>query len=342
MLKLGIIGLGMGLYHARQCAGLNDVRLLAISDMSEQRLQQTAEELNVEETYSDGYELIEKSDIDAVIIALPNHLHADFSIRAMKKGLHVLVEKPIASTIEEAEAMLAVSKECDKLLMVGYSHRFNPMYRCAHQYIKQGNLGNIYYAKANWLRRSGVPWWYEDGGKGALSSDRAGGGALIDIGIHMLDLAMFFMDFPQVESVDGTCFRGLSVEEGKKRGIDFVLEDAGVALIRMQDNRVLSLEASWAMHRKEADSREMIFYGEQGGMKIADEVEVYHSENGVESNTQLSFGDNYNEESITAHFCRVLQGQEEAIVTAEQGLYGLRILKAIYESAETGKAISFT
>ncbi|HUW30382.1 MAG TPA: Gfo/Idh/MocA family oxidoreductase [Planctomycetota bacterium] len=341
LLKVGVVGLGMGRHHAKVCAALPGVHLKAISDASPERLAEVARELNVKETYQDGHALIERGGLDAVVIAVPNHLHADLTIRALRHGLHVLVEKPIASDVPDAEAMLRASREANRVLMVGFNQRFFPQHQAAWQYVRQGFLGEIYYAKTKWLRRGGVPWWYEAGGKGALSTEIAGGGPLIDLGVHKLDLALFLMGFPEVSSVDGTTFRGIGKREGQKRSIEFALEDAGVALIRFRDNRALLLEASWSMHCKEPDTQETILYGENGGMRLANEVEVYSESDGIQMNSQLFGNDNTHEGGVTGHFCRVVQKREDPIITGEQAILGLRIIKAIYESAKTGKTVSF-
>ena len=341
LLKVGVVGLGMGRHHAKVCAALPGVQLKAVSDASPERLAAVAQELNVKETYRDGHALIERGGLDAVVIAVPNHLHADFSIRALRNGLHVLVEKPIASTVPDAEGMLQASREAGRVLMVGFNQRFHPPHQAAWRYIRQSGLGKIYYAKTNWLRRRGVPWWYEAGGMGALSTEIAGGGPLIDLGVHKLDLALFLMGFPDVASVDGTTFRGIGKKEGQKRGIEFALEDAGVALVRFRDNRALLLEASWSMHCKEPDTQETILYGENGGMRVSDAVEVYTESDGIQINSQLLSADHTYEGGVTDHFCRVVQEREEAIITAEQAITGLRIIQAIYESAKTGETVSF-
>ncbi len=340
-LKIGIVGLGMGKSHAVTCAQLQDVNLKAISDLNLDRLETTASELNVPEKYQDGFELIDNADLDAVVIALPNHLHAKFSIKAMQSGKHVLVEKPIAVDVNEAKDMIRVSKETGKLLMVGFSQRFFPPHLAAWHYIKQGNIGKIHYAKTSWLRRKGIPWWFEACGKGSLTTNIAGGGPLIDIGVHRLDLALFMMGFPEVVSVNGTTFCELGKEQGKKIGIDYALEDAGVALIRFRDNRALFLESSWTMHCKDNEKQETFLYGDKGGMHLANEVEVYSERDGIQTETRLLNYENAPAGGVTEHFCRVVQQKEESIITGDQALSSLRILKAIYESAETGKTIYF-
>lgn len=342
LLNVGVVGLGMGRHHATVCASLPGVHLKAISDASPERLAAVARELNVQETCQDGHALIERGGLDAVVIAVPNHLHADFSIHALRNGLHVLVEKPIASNVPDAERMLRASREADRVLMVGFNQRFTPLHQAAWRYLRQGSLGTIYYAKTSWLRRRGVPWWYEAGGRGALSTDIAGGGPLIDLGVHRLDLALFLMGFPDVARVDGTTFRGIGRKEGRKRGIDFALEDAGVALVRFRDNRALLLEASWSLHCKEPDRQETILYGENGGMRLSSEVEVYSESDGIQVNSQLLGDDSTVEGGVTGHFCRVVQKREEPLITPDQAITGLRIITAVYESARTGETVSFS
>ena len=342
-LQVGVVGLGHGRHHARVCAALPDVHLKALSDASPERLASVAAELDVQQTYQDGATMIERADLDAVFIALPTHLHADFTLRALRKGLHVLVQKPIAAKVQDAEAMLRASREAGKVLMVGFNQRFAPHHQAARRYIKDGHLGTIHYAKTSWLRRKLVPWWYETGGKGALSTDIAGGGPLMDLGVHRLDLALYLMGFPEVASVDGATFHGLAKEEGRRRGIDYALEDAGVALVRFRDNGVLLLEASWQMHCKDPDKQETIFYGERGGMHLSEVVDIYTESDGIQTNTQLlaDNDDNTPEGGVTGHFCRVVRQEEEPIITGEEALAGLRIIKAVYESAKTGRTVYF-
>ncbi len=341
-LEIGIIGLGaMGPSHAKTCASLPDVHLKAISDISPERLKTVAADLNVQEQYQDGFEMIEKANLDAVIIALPNHLHAKFSIKALQNGLHVLVEKPIATNVAEAEAIIKASCEANKTLMINFNQRFKPLHLAARDIIATGKLGEIYYAKTKWLRRKGIPWWYEAGGKGALSTEIAGGGPLIDLGIHQLDLALSMMGFPEVVSVDGTTFYGLGKKQGELKKINYALEDAGVALIRFKNNQMLFLEASWTMHCKNKDVQETILYGDKGGMRLADTVEIYFEQDGIQMDSTITKYDGAKEGDLVGHFCRVVQGKETQIISGEQALLGLRILKAVYESAKTGKTVYF-
>ncbi len=342
LLKVGVIGLGgMGAIHAKVCSALPDVHLQAISEMSAERLEAVGKDLNVQEQYRDGAKMIEQADLDAVIIALPNHLHAKFSILAFQKGLHVLVEKPIATEIQDAEAMIEASITAGRTLMVNFNQRFKPLHLAAKKIIAQEKLGEIYYAKTKWLRRKGIPWWYEAGGKGALSTDIAGGGPLIDLGVHQLDLALYMMDFPEVASVDGTTFYGLGKKDGERRSINYALEDAGVALIRFKDNRTLLLEASWIMHCKNTDEQETVLYGDKGGMRLSNIIEIYDEQDGIQMDTVIKKYDDVNEGGLVGHFCRVAQGKETPVISGEQALAGLKILKAIYKSAETGKTVYF-
>ena len=340
-LKIGIIGLGVGMRHAKACSTLSDVKLVALSDQNQDRLSAAASELGVSKTYVDGKKLIEEADVDALIIALPNHLHAPFSIHALHCGKHVLVEKPIASTIESAQAMIQASRETGRILMVGYNQRFEPLHVAAHQYIQQSHLGDIYYAKTSWLRRNGIPWWYEAGSKGSLSTDIAGGGPLMDLGIHRLDLALHLMGFPKVQSVDGTTFSSLGILQGRQQAINFALEDAGVAIIRFKDNRALFLEAAWTIHCKESNEIQTILYGSKGGMCLGNQVEVYSNEDHIQTDTLLIPKQSPESGGVTGHFCRVVQGKEQPLITMDQALTGLTIIKAIYQSARTGKPVFF-
>src|SRR4051794_8316733 len=201
-LRVGVIGAGVGTAHILGYNQLPGVEVRALADLNDERLQQVAAKYGVPETYHAYEELLAQPEIDAVSICLPNVLHAPVTIAALRAGKHVLVEKPLARTVAEGQAMLTTAQETGRILMVAFNQRYRSDMQWLKQYVDTGALGRIYYAKAHWMRRSGIPRL----GSWFVSQAQAGGGPLIDLGVHVLDMALYLMGEPQPESVSASAY----------------------------------------------------------------------------------------------------------------------------------------
>ena len=232
-LKIGIIGAGsISEYHIRAFQKLGDVEIAAICDLNKVRASKIAEKYSIKSVYEKVEDLFADNSIDAVTICVWNKLHADLSIQALQHGKHVLCEKPMALNAMEAENMVKAEEESGKLLMLGLVRRFDAKTEAAKKIVSDGSLGNIYYAKAAYLRRDGQPGgWFSD-------KSKSGGGALIDIGIHSLDLLLYLIDAGQVDSVSGKIFQfpdmmkgihGVDKYESSDTGIVHNVEDMVIA-----------------------------------------------------------------------------------------------------------------
>lgn len=339
-LRLGIIGLrNIGRGHVRKAAQLENVEIAALCDLSEERLRMSSDIFSGNpELYREPERFLNDPSVDAIVIALPNHLHADVAIKAMENGKHVLVEKPMARNSAEAEKMIKVRDKTDSVLMVGMNQRFNKLVGSLKKSIDAGRIGNICYAKTRWTRVCPGEGLWERGDWG-LSKDNSGGGPMMDIGIHRLDLALYLMGFPEAASVDGSAFYGIGKKEALARNRTYKIEDAGVAFIRLKNGSSMTLEASYFMNDPESglDTR---LYGDKGVATYGEQPKLY-LRNGENLDLVEFHEDEEAATSCLEHFCRVLQGREDLVSTPEQGLTGIKIIEAVYESAASGKTIYF-
>ena len=185
--RIGFIGAGiMGGLHLQHFSRLPDVEMAALADSNPGRLENAKTTYGIPAAYSDGAQLIAEADVDAVVIAVPNRLHAPLAIAALRAGQHVLIEKPMATGAAEAKAILDAERESGCKLLIGHNMRWSWPYAAIKPQVEAGEFGKIYYVKAGWFRRKGIPAW----GSPYTQLAAMGGGAAYDIGVHMLDLAM--------------------------------------------------------------------------------------------------------------------------------------------------------
>ena len=256
-LKIGIVGCG-GIANNKHLPAIKKnghFEAVAFCDLIEERAVKAKEDYGTEDArvYTDYQELI-KEDLDAVYVLTPNNAHAPVTIAALKAGKHVMCEKPMAKTYAEAKEMAETARQTGKILTIGYQNR----YRGDSLYLKKacenGDLGEIYYAKAHAIRRRAVPTWGV-----FLDEEKQGGGPLIDIGTHALDLTLWMMDNYEPESVTGSVFRKLADQKdtgnawGDWDPKEFTVEDSAFGFIKMKNGAVINLEASWALNTLEVD-----------------------------------------------------------------------------------------
>src|SRR3970282_232347 len=200
--KIGIIGLGgiAQLVHLPNFTKMSNVIVTSVSEINKNRLNTIADKFNIPERYVDYKELLEKSDIDAVIIATPTSTHKEVAIACLKAKKDILVEKPLARTYAEAKPIVDDAKKNKKKIMVGMNLRFRPDAMILRSILNSGELGDPFYIKCTWVRRqSSTERWF-------TQQVESGGGVIIDLGISLLDLSLWLLDYPPVESVSTQCF----------------------------------------------------------------------------------------------------------------------------------------
>ena len=351
-LRVGVIGAGIGAIHLGAYAQLPEVEIVALAGLDDDRVRRVAAEYNVPRTYREYEHLLAAPDVDAVSICLPNVLHAPVSVAALQAGKHVLVEKPLARTPDEGRVMMAAAQEHGRILMVSFDKRYRGDVQWIKQYIDSGAVGRIYYAKAHWMRRSGIPRL----GSWFVSKEQAGGGPLIDLGVHVLDIAMYLMGEPAPLAVSANTYaefgpRGLKGWAGGRWSTDeknfYEVEDLATAFIRLEGGATLLLEASWATHSSAGDDFGVTLYGTEGGVELMvrdytydDTVRTYTDIAGMPTNLapKIAKGAGGHTEVISRFVRAILHG-EPATPAPEEGLRRAEVLDACYRSAAAGREV---
>lgn len=353
--RIGIIGCG-GIAngkHLPALAKIKNVEMVAFCDIIEERAVKAAEEYGVEgaKVYTDYKELLKDESIEVVHVLTPNRSHSFITVDSLEAGKHVMCEKPMAKTYEEAKKMLEASKRTGKKLTIGYQSRWRGDSLYLNKMCRDGELGDIYFAKAIALRRRAVPTWGV-----FLNEYEQGGGPLIDIGTHALDLTLWMMDNYKPKMVVGTTYAKLRDQKntgnawGDWDTDKFTVEDAAFGFITMENGATIILESSWALNI--ADPREAItlLCGDKAGADMLDGLRI----NGVKHGRQymevpnfdaggVAFfdgdgGDDPAELEARAWINAVVTDTEPP-TKAEQALVVTQILEAIYESAKTGEPV---
>jgi len=337
-LRVGIIGAG-GIAQYAHIPGyqkIEDVEVAALSDINRETLKAAAAKFGVKKTYTDYRKMLATEKLDAVSVTTPNAHHAAPTIAALKAGAHVMVEKPIAMNAAEGRQMVAAARKAKRLLMVAFNQRWSPANQYLRREVEAGTLGDIYYGEAVYMRRSGIPGW------GAFVDKKlSGGGPLIDVGVHMLDLALYLMGHPKPTAAFGGAytafgkrsdwFAGMGRWDAKK----FSVEDFGVGLVRFDTGAILLVKASWAANIGE-DQHHVMLMGTDGGLNTSP-PRVFRQEQGALVDIapqRLPNVDTYAEEM--AQFVKAIREGKPSPVPGEHGLMATAILDAIYQSAATG------
>ena len=330
--------------------------IVALADMNPQAAADAAQQWQIPNVYSDVGKMLNETDADAVSIIVPNKFHAPLAIECLNAGKHVFCEKPPALNADEVSKMISVAEGTGKTLMFNFNNRARPESYAMMEMIDNGLMGKINSAQAKWIRRTGIP------GFGGWFTTRAlsGGGPLIDL-LHMVDLAMHFMGYPEPAFVLGQTFEDFIDNKNFKGpwgipdnadGINDV-ETAAHGFVTFQSGQVLSLQVSWAeMVKREEVS--VVFQGTQGGGKVErlfgtdglddtaiDTCEIYVQESGksVDKSISVEACEDMGRKRSAANFIGTIEGTEQPLNTPAQALVLMRTIDAIYASAESGKPV---
>lgn len=328
------------------------VEAVALCDVNQARAQQVARETNIPKTYTDYRVMLAEVKPDITVIATPNVFHKPMTMDALAAGSHVLCEKPLALTYADAVEMMESAKAKGLQLSVGTHYRWSPPMRAAKAHVDAGFFGEIYAARTVWHRRAGIPGF----GSWFTNMDLAGGGALLDIGVHALDRALFLMNYPQPVTVSGATFakfgprgQGLggwgSDISRADSGARFDVDDMAWAFVRFANGAVLQFQVSWAAHFAEQFVTEI--YGSEGGAAVGSRegVELYTTLNGQQVKIQTEVPEDRlgSYTRLVENYMAKLNGDPSAqIVTPEQALTSVRIIDAIMRSAASGHEIDLT
>ncbi len=344
--NLAVIGLGMGRGHLRGFRDDPRGNPVAICDLDEERLAAIGEEFDIapDARYTDYRKLlsdVKKLKLDGVSVALPNALHAPVATEAFKAGVHVLCEKPLATTAAEGKAILQAARRAGRKLMVNFSFRFRPQSQALKRVMESGELGKVYFGRTVWHRRRGMPKFGGWFGQKELS----GGGPIIDLGVHRLDLAMWLMGNPRPKTVSAGAYGVIGPRLAKVEKKTFDVEDLGCALIRFDNGATLILEASWAGFSEKKEDMSTQLYAEHGGILQRNLGQGYDFEAMVYVEKDGSLWEQKLQQPLDpcpdaySEFVSCIAEDRQPSATGRHGLDVQLILDAIYKSARTGEEI---
>lgn len=348
MLKVGVIGVGsISEMHINPYLNNEEVELVALCDINGERLAEKGILYGISQLYHDYQDLLNNPEIDAISICTWNNTHAEIAIAGLKAGKHVLVEKPLSMTVEEALAIEAAAEQSGKIAQVGFVRRHGDNTKILKSFIDDGDLGEIYYAKASYLRRLGNPGgWFSD-------KTKSGGGPLIDLGVHVIDVMWYLMGKPRPVSVSGNAYYKLG-NRSHIENLSFYqaadydatlndVEDLTNALIRFENGASIFVDVSFTLQAKEDETTVKLF-GDKGGAEIEPALSLVTEKNNTILNItpqvdNLGFDFEKSFANEINHFVECCQAGKETIAPITDGVEVMKMLNAVYESARTGKEI---
>ena len=354
-LKVGVIGCG-GIANQKHLPSITETGLadiVAFCDIKKERADEAAKKYGTASAKSyERYQDLLKEKLDAVYVCTPNRSHSEITVAALNADKHVLCEKPMAINSVEAIKMCDAAKATKKLLTIGYQSRYRPDSQYLKKECEAGVLGEIYYARAKAIRRRAVPTWGV-----FLNEYEQGGGPLIDIGTHALDLTLWMMDNYKPKTVTGAVYHKLNQETEPANAFgpwdpkEFTVEDSAFGFIIMENGATIGLEASWALNTLDVNEAKTVLCGTKAGADMNDGLVI----NGVKHNRLYTTHPDLGIGSVAFYegaedapqvteqkvFLGAVAGKNPLVILPEQAFVVTQILEAIYDSAKAGKQIVF-
>lgn len=341
---IGIIGSG-GIAQGAHLPGYKalekeGVKIVAVSDVNPEVARKAAEAFDVPHVFTDYKEMLQLDEIDAVSVCTPNFLHKQPTIDALNAGKHVLVEKPLAMNAEEGKAMVEAAKRNHKKLQVGFMTRFQATSQALKRFIDAGEMGEIYFARAVAMRRRGIPGW------GVFTQkDKQGGGPLIDIGVHILDLTLWLMGHPKPTLCSGRAYAKFGPREGVLGLMGqwdpkaFTVEDFAVGLVRFENGATLVLESSFCANQEERDRFNTELFGTEGGCSYNPCKMFFEKHKTLIDATPAFLPQVKAHEAEVRAFVNAIREDTPVPVTGEEALMTTQIIDAIYRSSDAGREV---
>ncbi|WP_042146671.1 Gfo/Idh/MocA family protein [Paucisalibacillus sp. EB02] len=346
--RVAIIGIGAiaESTHLRYLLENESTEVVGLVDMDVIRAEAVAKKNGISHWFRTIEALLENVEVDAVFICTPNSTHIPIAKKAAEKGVHVFIEKPIGIQIEEVEEYIELARAKKVKTMVGMTHRFRREASILKSYIEQGAFGELYYVKAKLFRGRGTPkGWF-------TNKELSGGGALMDIGVHVLDLSWWLMGCPKVYAISGKTIGALGnyqtkytnswASKNSKLNVNHVfdVDDFSAGWIRFRNGAVLNVDVAWAINGEQDEAISIELFGDQGGAKL-NPLTIYREENGIVTKTEPHFAKNDVFQDEINHFIDCLLENKEPLIDAEQGLDVLKMLLALYKSSDEEREIVF-
>ncbi|NQX63287.1 Gfo/Idh/MocA family protein [Paenibacillus qinlingensis] len=344
--RIGIIGAGnIGNVHMETFKTIPWAQLAGVTDVYLPLAEMRAKDHNIEQVYANSDKLLADPSIDAVVIAVSNEWHAPIAVKALEAGKHVMLEKPMAIDLISARQIVEAERKSGKILMIPHQMRWEAASIAVKEQVEKGALGHIYHAKASYMRRKGIPGW----GTWFTQMDKSGGGPLIDLGVHMLDLTLYLMGNPKPVSVYGSTYAEFGP---RKQGIGtwgapnwegkFDVEDLATALIKFDNGATLSLDVSWA-GLLETDNLPVVqLLGSEGGAYLKGAKGKLFAEKFdriVETELSAPAANDDPRARMVQHFLSSITSGTQPITSVMTGYTNNLILDAIYRSSQTGDEV---
>lgn len=344
-LRIGIIG-GGGIARMAHLPALkrmdNLVELVAIADTTTAVAEQFARDFDIPHHFASYDEMLDKVDLDAVFVCTPNKYHAPAASAALQAGCHVLCEKPPATTASEAKQMADTAQQFGRILTYGFHYRHAVEVSTLKRFISAGELGEIYAATCLAIRRRGIPGW------GVFTNrDLQGGGPLIDIGVHMLDCALYLMGYPRPTAVFGVTYQEL----GQRPGVgllgqwdyqNFSVEDMARGMVLLENGASILIDTAFAANVALRETMQVKLMGNQGGAEVFP-LRLFQERHGALLDTQPAYQKQSQDcyQLQAEHFVRCCLGEETPVSTPEQGVLITMIVEGLYQSAASGSLVHF-
>ena len=343
--RIGIIGTG-GIANGAHLPGYSRIpdecEVFAMCDIDPKALKQTSEKYpDVKHLFKDYKKLLEMDEIDGISVCTPNFAHHQVTIDALKAGKNVLCEKPIALNAVQGQEMVETSRKTGKFLQIGYNSRFAPSSQALKNLIAAGEIGEVYYARAQSLRQRGIPGWGV-----FIDKEKQGGGPLIDIGVHILDLTLWFMDHPKPTAASGVTYQKF----GKRSDVvgfmgqwdykKFTVEDFASALIRFENGASICLEASFVANIPQ-EIHNTTLLGTEGGVTSSPPTITQEKHRSLYTAELKVPNPNINTHQLEMQaFVQCIRDKKQPLVTGEHGLMVAKIMDAIYKSSDEGREVT--
>lgn len=331
--KVAILGLNMGQSHLEVLLGNPQAEVVALCDLRKEFAESLAARHHVPQVFTDYRDMLTRPDIDAVVVALPVYLHAPVSLAFLEAGKHVLVEKPMASNVEDAQRMLEAAQSRKLVLTINHNQRFDPVTIFLKDYLAQGNCGRIHFARCVWTRPYGM---LPEPHRNWFNEKARGGGVLLDLGTHLLDKVLSLFDFPEPVQIAATSFTVLGKEQERQTGAHFDADDLTVGMIQFDNGMTMQLEVGFGSHIE----KEILYfelYGETGGITTRDGFKLF-SVRGTAPFMAMPSQPLPTPAipSVPDDFVDAILHQREPVITPESGIKVTRILESLRVAAEQG------
>lgn len=354
ILKIGIIGTGwIAEPHVSAYLKCPDVKIVACADLIEGKAEAFCKKNGLDDVriYRSHKELLDSEELDAVSVCTYNCAHAECTIYALEKGVHVLLEKPMCVTLDEAVAIRKAEIASGKMLVIGFQPRFDENMKMIKKIVESGQLGDVYYIQTGGGRRRGIPTPY---GTSFIAKDTGGIGALGDIGCYSLDMVLNAIGYPKPLTVTGykSDFFGKRPEyypNHPEYAKAFGVDDFAAAFVRLEGGIILDFRISWAMNMD--TSGDTIILGTKAGLRIPSTacwngtvggpMKLYHEVCGEQVETIIPVIEsegNLFDMKIRAFLDAIIDGTESPIPSS-QIIYNQAIIDGINKSADLGREV---